>query len=114
MRRRKCNELSLLPNFLHFKVGNEHLRHSATYKTNQKNFLFEEIRHKTSSIATLKTEQIAIQTELRKNLNAIDLTHIISCFLKSNDKFINEHRVVQDKKICKLAEKSNLFCNDPS
>ena len=47
-------------------------------------------------------------------MSLIDYTHVTSCLCQSNDKYILSHKEVQDKKLCKLLEKSRLCHNDPS
>ena len=104
----KCEEFSLKPKFLKFRVSNEHLRSSTMYTTCQTSLLEEEIRHKKSSIDLLTAELTSIKEELQTTMNAIDFSHVISCFLQSNDKILNKHCDIQDKKLC------NLIANTPS
>ena len=105
----KCKELSVIPKFLNFKVCKLQLRNSPSYETNQINFLNEEIKIKTNSIENLRKEEKILKDKLQSDLNCIDFAHVVSCFLQSNDKFISEHHKIQDKKLCTLLEKKQVF-----
>ena len=110
----KCVELSLTPKFLNFKVTNENLRNSSAYATSQENLLHTEIGHKRDSIDQLRVQLESIKEELQSKMNCIDYSHVISCFLQSNDEFIQEHTIIQDKKLCKLISNSDSYQIDPS
>ena len=109
----KCDELGLIPNFLLFKVSNRHLRNSITYINCCKSLLTEERDHKRSLIRSHRRELFSIKTELQLVLNIVDYSHILSCLLQTNNKFIESHKEIQDKKLHKLLERSKAFNNDP-
>ena len=109
----KCDELGLIPKFLLFKVANRHLRNSKTYLNCCRKLLKEEREHKRSLIRCHRRSLLSIKDELQHTLNLIDYSHILSCILKINDKYIEKHKEVQDKKLHKLLERSKAFCNDP-
>ena len=109
----KCDDLGLIPNFLVFKVSNKHLRNSKTYVNCCKSLLAEEREHKRSLIRCHRRNLLSVKSELQHVLNIIDYSHILSCILQGNDKYIEAHKEVQDKKLHKLLERSKAFCNDP-
>lgn len=110
----KCVELSLIPKFLNFKVSNHHLRNSSAYNLCRRTLLLEEITHKTNSITEHNKELQRIKDELQLVMNCVDFAHVLSCFLQSNDTYIENHRMIQDKKLCSLIEKNQTLHNDPS
>ena len=98
----KCDELGLIPNFLLFKVSKKHLRSSKTYLNCCKSFLTEEREDKRSLIRSHWREFLSLKSELQLVLNIVDYSHILSCLLQGNDKFIETHKEIQDKKLHKL------------
>ena len=110
---KKCEELLTIPKCLNFKVTNEHLKNSPSYESCQRVLLREEINFKESSISELKDQLQSLKDELQLKMNVIDYTHIVSCSSQINDKCINTHRDIQDKKLCTLLEKGRVFQNDP-
>ena len=109
----KCDELGLIPKFLLFKVASRHLKNSKAYLSCCQNLLTEEREHKRSVIRCHRRSLLSIKDELQHVLNVIDYSHILSCILQVNDKYIDKHREVQDNKIHKLLARSKAFCNDP-
>ena len=109
----KCVELGLIPKFLLFKASNKHLRNSQTYLKCCKSLLNEEREHKRTLIRCHRRELCNVKADLQLTLNAIDYAHILCCMLQVNDKFIDSHKTIQDKKLHKLLERSKSFCNDP-
>ena len=104
----------MIPKFLNFRVSNDHLRNSSTYEICQQNLLQEEIILKKNSITELRARLDTIKNELQVVMNCIDYSHIVSCFLQSNDKYIEEHTKIQDKKLCNLISNNKTFQIDPS
>ena len=105
----KCQQLGVIPKFLMFKVSNDYLRESITYRRCCKSLLNEEVKHKRLLITTHHKELLSIKDELRQALNIIDYTHVVSCLLQGNDNFIKKHKDIQDKKLLNLIEKPNNF-----
>ena len=110
----KCEELLLIPKFLNFKVSNSHLRNSPSYDSCCKILLKEEINFKNTTISNLREELRSIKDELQLTMNILDYTHVISCISLGNDVYIDNHKNVQDKKLCDLLGSSKMFHNDPS
>ena len=110
---KKCDELLVFPNFLNFKVTNEQLKNSPAYDSCRKILLDEEINIKDGAISDLKIQLVNIKDNLKAKLNIIDYTRIVSCFSQSNDKYIDLHQTIQDKKLCKLVKKFGSIQNDP-
>ena len=50
----KCNDNNVIPKFLNFRVANNHLKFSTTYKQCQSNLVKEEIRQKKSTVQILQ------------------------------------------------------------
>ena len=96
-----------------FKVASRHLKNSKAYLSCCQNLLTEEREHKRSVIRCHRRSLLSIKDELQHVLNVIDYSHILSCILQVNDKYIDKHREVQDNKIHKLLARSKAFCNDP-
>ena len=110
----KCDELLLFPNFLNFKVSNSNLKNSPSYDACRRLLLTEEIKYKERKITSLSIELQTIKDDLQINLNFIDYTHVTSCISQITDKYIDEHRTIQDKKLYHLIEKNGSYHNDPS
>ena len=109
----KCEELGVIHNSLLFKVSNNHLRNSKTYLNCWKSLLNEELEHKRSSIRRHRRDLLLFKSELQQTLNVVDYSHFLSFILQTNDKYIDSHKDIQDKKLHKLLERSKAFCNDP-
>ena len=110
----KCQELGVIPNFLLFRVSNDHLRESVTYKRCCRSLLAEEVKQKRSMIHLHRQELVTVKDELKATMNVIDYTHVVSCMLQVNDKFIKTRKEIQDKKLLRLVGgKGSNKGNDP-
>ena len=76
----KCNDNNIIPKFLNFRVANNHLNFSTTYKQSQSNLLREEIRQKKSTVRILKKEFSSLIASLQNELNLVDFTHVSTIF----------------------------------
>ena len=68
----KCDDLSLIPNFLLFKVSNKYLRNSKTYLNCCKILLNEEREHKRTLIRCHRRDLLTFKCELQQTLNIND------------------------------------------
>ena len=61
----KCNDNNVIPKFLNFRVANNHLTFSTTYKQCQSNLLNEEIGQKKSTVQILQKEFTSLKSSLQ-------------------------------------------------
>ena len=66
----KCND-NVTPKFLNFRVANNHLKFSTTYKQSQSNLLREEIRQKKSTVRILQKEFTSLRASLQNELHLV-------------------------------------------
>ncbi|XP_057290203.1 uncharacterized protein LOC130612883 [Hydractinia symbiolongicarpus] len=97
-----CRDNDLVPKFLHFRLANRGLQNSNSYKQCQRNLLKEEIHQKTSRIHVLENGFDLLHSCLKERLSVIDLAHVCSIFLGSNDRILKKQELIQDKKIANL------------
>ena len=108
----KCNDNNVIPKFLNFRVANNHLKFSTTYKQCQSNLLREEIRQKKSTARILQKEFTSLKSSLQNELNLIDFAHVSTLFFGINDKILKSKSLVQQKKFYKLIHENKME-NDP-
>ena len=108
----KCNDNNVIPKFLNFRVANNHLKFSTTYKQCQSNLLREEIRQKKSTVRILQKEFTSLKATLQSELNLIDFAHVSTLFFGINDKILKSKSLVEHKKFYKLVHENKME-NDP-
>ena len=108
----KCNDNNVIPKFLNFRVANNHLKFSTTYKQCQSNLLREEIRQKKSTVRILQKEFTSLKSSLQNELNLIDFAHVSTLFFGINDRILESKSLVQQKKFYKLVHENKME-NDP-
>ena len=91
----KCNDNNVIPKFLNFRVANNHLKFSTTYKQCQSNLLREEIRQKKSTVRILQKEFTCLKASLQNVLNLIDFAHVSTLFLGINEILKSKSLVVK-------------------
>ena len=91
-----------IPNFLKFNLANRQSLTSNGYNICQKKLLNQEISNKYKRVRNLNLELIHLKDSLRYDLNFIDLIHITTVFLTSNNRYISKIRKVQNKKLGNL------------
>ena len=104
----KCNDNNVIPKFLNFRVTNNHLKFSTTYKQCQSNLLREEIRQKKSTARILQKEFTSLKSSLQNELNLIDFAHVSTLFFGINDKILKSKSLVQQKKFYKLVHENKM------
>ena len=104
----KCNDNNVIPKFLNFRVANNHLKFSTTYKQCQSNLLREEIRQKKSTARILQKEFTSLKSSLQNELNLIDFAHVSTLFFGINDKIFKSKSLVQQKKFYKLVHENKM------
>ena len=82
---RKCELKYVVPNFLKFRLANKNPKNSMTYRKCQRQLLKAGIDSKESRLKVLRNNFNHVKCELQIILNFIDLAHICSLFLISND-----------------------------
>ena len=97
---------------MNFRVANNHLKFSTTYKQCQSNLLREEIRQKKSTVQIQQKEFACLKSSLQNELNLIDFTHVSTLFFGINDKILKSKSLVQQKKFYKLIHENKME-NDP-
>ena len=109
-----CWSNNLIPNFLKFKVTNNQLKFSKTYRDCQLRLLKQEINNKKSELRTKNKEFKVIKDDLTKLLTIVDFVHVINIFTLSNDKSLTTIQHTQKKKLYNLGyfEKDKNH-NDP-
>ena len=108
----KCNDNNVIPKFLNFRVANNHLKFSTTYKQCQSNLLREEIRQKKSTARILQKEFTSLKSSLQNELNLIHFAHVSTLFSGINDKILKSKSLVQLKKFYKRVHENKME-NDP-
>ena len=99
-----CQERSLTPKFLQFRVANQHLRNSAAYDQCSRLLLQEEIKRKKSTIRNCKKECERLKTELQSTLSHFDFVHVYSLFIRGNDVKLCVADEKQQRKLGGLAD----------
>ena len=108
-----CRDSNVIPNFFNFGVSSHYLKASLTYRQFQLKLLQEEIRHKKSDIRVLKKEFNSSHSSLKHESSFIDLSHISSLFLRSDNRILTSKSAIQQKRLCNLV-KSSISMHDPS
>ena len=97
-----CLKNNIIPKFVQFRVSNNGLRHSSTYKQCQIKLIQQEVSNKKRRLRTLKRDLSSVRHELSLKLSFIDLNHVCNLFLIGNDKAISKHQKIQNKKLNNL------------
>ena len=105
---RKCESKDVVPNFLKFRLANKNLKNSMTYRKCQRQLLKAEIDSKESRLKVLRNKFNHVKRELQIILNFIDFAHIYSLFLISNDRSLEKHDKIKQKKFSELLKEYPL------
>ena len=91
----RCQHENVIPNFLKFRLANKFLRNFVTYGKCQLNLLKTEINSKKSHLRTFQNEFNRLHSDSQFSLNCIDVAHISTIFLSSNDNILKAHDSIQ-------------------
>ena len=106
-----CQQSSLIPNFLNFRVASSSLRFSRMYK--QRQLLKQEVKDKLSNFSKQKKELIALKKLIKNKLSIIDFAHIHCLFLVGNDKTITKVKKAHCKKLKNFGLASPVRSHNP-
>ena len=109
----RCRDSNVMHNILNICVSSQSLKPSLTYRQCQLKLLQEEVCHKKSDIRVLKKEFNSSYSALQHEISFINIAHVSSLFLRSNNKILASKCATQQKKLSKLV-KSNISIQDPS
>ena len=90
----KCDDSNVIPNFLKFRLANNHLKYSSTYRFCQLNLL-RRIRQKKATLRSLQKEFSCLKVPLQNELNLIDFAHVNTLFFGINDKILKSKSSAQ-------------------
>ena len=94
----KCNNNNFFPKFLNFRVANNHLKYSSTYKQFQWHLLREESGQKKSTLRNLQKELSSPKASLQNELNLIDFSYVSTLCFGINDNILKSKRLIQQEK----------------
>ena len=97
-----CIENDVTPKFLSFKLPNNNLRNSITYKECQLQLLNQEIKDKKTIISRQKKEFDKIKKGIKVEISYLDFAHVCCLFLVQNDKKLTKVKDVHMKKLINL------------
>ena len=107
----------MTPKFLQFRVANDSLKQSQTYQTYKKRLLLEEIRIKKKNSKALLRELSAVKEELLRSISFLDVNHVFSLIVSTNEQSIVKCRHVQQKMLRNLIPgykpETSLDSHDP-
>ena len=96
------DKYNVIPNFLRFRVTNKTLKDSLTYSRCQQLLSSDENQCKKRCLCQLMFEYDRIKQELQYQVSPIDLMHVSSLLLVSNDKAIHKNDKIHGRKLQKL------------
>ena len=108
-----CHQNKMVPKFLNFKLPNNNLRFSKTYKQCQLQLLQQEIRNKTAIIIRQRKELESLRINIKSLVSFIDYTHICCFFLLRNDRKLLKVSEVHAKKLKDLGIAKSTTHHDP-
>ena len=108
-----CQENSLTPKFLNFKLANSNLRYSNSHKQCQSLLLKEKIKNKVSLFARQKKELDKAKSAIQLKVSILDFAHVSCLFLAGNDSKLSKVRDVHNKKLHNLGLENRYECHDP-
>ena len=91
-----CQENSLTPKFLNFKLANRNLRYSNSSKQCQSSLLKEEIKNKVSILARKKKEFDKVKSARQLKVLMFDFVHVSCLVLVGNDSKLSKVRDVHN------------------
>ena len=104
-----CLRNDVIPTFVRFKLVNQNLRNSSTYRECQVNLLKEELQIKKCSLENNKIELGNLYDKLNSVISYLDFSHIYNVITSSNEKSIHSAKLVQNKKLDKLVAESKVL-----
>ena len=109
-----CIRNNVVLKFVQFRVANKILRNSPTFRQCQTELLKQEISNKKRSARLSKKDLQSARNNLMCKLKWIDFNHVCNLFLLPNDKTLQKHQKIQNKKFGKLSEVScESLSHDP-
>ena len=96
---------------MNFRVANNHLKLSTTYKKCQSNLLREKICQKKSTVRILRKEFKSLKASLQNELNLIDFAHVSTLFFGISDKILKSKSLVQQKKLYEFVPENKMENN---
>ena len=95
---------------MNFRIANNYLKFSTTYKKSQSNLLRYKIRQKKSSVQILQKEFISLKASWRNELNVIDFVHVSTLIFGIIDKILKAKSLFQQNKFSfyKLVQENKM------
>ena len=108
-----CQENGLTPNFLNFKLANNNLRYSNSYKQCQSLLLKEKIKSKVSILPRQKKEFDEVKTAIQSKVSIFHFAHVSRLFLIGNGSKLCKVKDVHKKKLHNLGLENRYECHVP-
>ena len=101
----KCQRFNVIPKFLHFKLANNRLRNSKTYREIQLRLLQEEINHHKKCLRDVLPRYATLLDELKTKTKWYDMLIIESKLNEFSKKTVHKVKERHDKKLKNLCQK---------